>query len=167
MFGFTVESIKSPEVLPKRAAAKLWKDIFEMAANPQGQYHDTAQEIVGHLGPAVTTALITNICGEVDATSLDNIGAPLRAMIKADKNSKSYINEALLQQPLLYRFKDDNEVQELVRKFVESLGRNMKHSNAFRDTVKSFWNSCKQLQMRLQPNALHRFPHGQPQPGTY
>lgn len=123
MFGFAVESIKSPEVLPKRAAAKLWKDIFELAGNPQGQHQGTAQEIVGHFGAAVTHALITNVCGEVDATSLDNIGAPLRAMIKADKNAKAYISSALTEQPLLYRFQQDPQVQELVRKFIESMTR--------------------------------------------
>jgi hypothetical protein len=123
MFGFTVESIKSPEVLPKRAAAKLWKDVFELAGNTQSQHQSTAQEIVGHFGPAVTLALITNVCGEVDATSLDNIGAPLRALIKADKNAKTYISNSLAEQPLLYRFQQDPNVQELVRKFIESMTR--------------------------------------------
>lgn len=167
MFAFAVESIKSPEVLPKRAAAKLWKDIFELAGTTHGPHQGTAQEIVGHFGAAVTHALITNVCGEVDATSLDNIGAPLRAMIKADKNAKTYISNALAEQPLLYRFQQDPSVQDLVRKFIESMIRNSKHSNAFRETIKSFWQSCKQLQMQLQPHALHRFPQGQSQPGAY
>lgn len=123
MFGFTIESIKSPEVLPKRAAAKLWKDIFELAGTTQGQHQGTAQEIVGHFGSAVALALITNVCGEVDATSLDYIGAPLRALIKADKSSKTYISNALAEQPLLYRFQEDTNVQGLVRKFIESMMR--------------------------------------------
>ncbi|KAL6704582.1 member of the karyopherin-beta [Coniothyrium glycines] len=162
MFGFTVESITSPEVLPKRAAAKLWKDIFELAGNTQSQHQSTAQEIVGHFGPAVTLSLITNVCGEVDATSLDNIGAPLRALLKADKNAKTYISNSLAQQPLLYRFQQDPGVQDLVRKFIEGMTRNAKYSTAFKDTIKGFWQSCKQLQMQLQPHALHRL-----QPNTH
>ena len=83
MFGFTVESIKSPEILPKRASAKLWKDIFEIAGNTRNPHQAAVQDIVAHFGPAVTFSLISNICGEVDYTSLEHIVVPLRAMIKS------------------------------------------------------------------------------------
>ncbi|KAF1850945.1 ARM repeat-containing protein [Cucurbitaria berberidis CBS 394.84] len=163
MFGFTVESISSPEVLPKRAAAKLWKDIFELAGTTHSQHQATAQDVVNHFGPAVTLALISNICGEVDYTSLDNIVAPLRAVIKADKHAKQYIISSLAGQPLLQRFQQDQGVQDMVRKFIESMMRNAKSSPAFKETVRPFWQSCKQLQMQLQPQTMHpghRFAHG-------
>ena len=123
MFGFTVESIRSPEVLPKRAAAKLWKDIFELAGNTHSQHQATAQDIVNHFGPAVTLALISNVCGEVDYTSLEHIVAPLRAVIKSDKHAKTYITNSLAEQPLLQRFQQDQGVQDIVRKFIESMTR--------------------------------------------
>lgn len=123
MFGFTVESIKSPEVLPKRAAAKLWKDIFELAGNTHSQHQTTAQEIVNHFGPAVTFALISNVCGEVDYTSLEHVMAPLRAVIKTNRNAKTYITNSLAEQPLLQRFQQDQAVQDIVRKFIESMTR--------------------------------------------
>ncbi len=119
MFGFSVESIKSPEVLPKRASAKLWKDIFEWTASTRGQQQDTSQDIVNHFGHAVTYALISNVCGEVDYTSLEFITYPLRALIRSDKNAKAYITSSLAEQPLLQRFQQDPAVQELVRKFIE------------------------------------------------
>lgn len=34
--------------------------------------------------------------------------------------------------------------------------RNAKSSTPFKETVKAFWQSCKQLQMQLQPQ-MHRF----------
>ncbi|KAJ4363307.1 member of the karyopherin-beta [Ascochyta clinopodiicola] len=154
MFGFSIESIKSPEVLPKRASAKLWKDIFESTGNTHGQNQGTSQEIVNHFGHAVTYALITNVCGEVDYTSLEHIVAPLRALIRSDKNAKAYITSSLAEQPLLQRFQQDPGAQELVRKFVESCMRNAKSSTGFKDTVKGFWQSCKQLQMQLQPQMM-------------
>ncbi|KAH7348156.1 armadillo-type protein [Pyrenochaeta sp. MPI-SDFR-AT-0127] len=166
MFGFTVESIKSPEVLPKRAAAKLWKDIFEIAGNTHSQHQSTAQDIVNHFGPAVAFSLISNICGEVDYTSLEHIVVPLRALIKADKNARSYIATSLGEQPLLQHFQQDPGVQDMVRKFIESMTRSAKSSTAFKETVKAFWQSCKQLQMQLQPPTMHpghRFAHGIPQ----
>ena len=123
MFGFTVEYIKSPEVLPKRAAAKLWKDIFELAGNTHSPHQATTQEIVAHFGPAVTLALIANICGEVDFTSLEHIIAPLRALIRADKNSRTYITNSLAEQPLLQRLQQDQGVQDMVRKLIESMTR--------------------------------------------
>jgi hypothetical protein len=123
MFGFTVESIKSPEVLPKRAAAKLWKDIFELAGNTHSPHQATTQEIVAHFGPTVTLALMANVCGEVDFTSLEHIVAPLRALIRADKNSRAYITNALAEQPLLQRFQQDQGVQDMVRKLIESMTR--------------------------------------------
>ncbi|KAJ4367041.1 member of the karyopherin-beta [Neocucurbitaria cava] len=162
MFSFTIESIGSPEVLPKRAAAKLWKDIFDLAGNTHSPNQATAQDIVNHFGPQVVLALISNICGEVDYTSLEHIVAPLRAVIKADKNAKAYITSSLAQQPLLERFQQDQTVQDLVRKFIESMTRNAKNSMAFKETVKAFWQSCKQLQMQLQPQTMHpghRFAH--------
>ncbi|KAF1947052.1 hypothetical protein EJ02DRAFT_334677 [Clathrospora elynae] len=162
MFGFTVESIKSPEVLPKRAAAKLWKDIFELSGNTQNQYQATIQQIVAHFGPAVTFALVTNVCGEVDFTSLEHIVAPLRALIRADKNARTYITNSLAEQPLLQHLQQDQNVQEMVRKLIESMIRNAKSSLAFKESVKAFWQSCKQLQMQLQPqtmNPAHRFAH--------
>ncbi|RMZ73248.1 importin 13 [Pyrenophora seminiperda CCB06] len=170
MFGFTVESIKSPEVLPKRAAAKLWKDIFEMAANTQSPHQAPIREIVAHFGSQVTDALVSNICGEVDFTSLEHIVVPLRALIRADKNARSYITNALARQPLLQRFQGDQSVQDMVRKLIESMVRNAKTPAAFKDTVKGFWQSCKQLQMQLQPqtmNPAHRFAQGFPQATSY
>ncbi|CAA9958194.1 importin 13 [Pyrenophora teres f. maculata] len=162
MFGFTIESINSPEVLPKRAAAKLWKDIFEMAANTQSPHQATIQEIVTHFGSPVTAALISNICGEVDFTSLEHVIVPLRALIRADKNARAYITNALAGQPLLQRFQGDQGVQDMVRKLIESMTRNAKSTTAFKDTIKGFWQSCKQLQMQLQPQAInpaHRFAY--------
>ncbi|KAL5121783.1 member of the karyopherin-beta [Pleosporales sp. CAS-2024a] len=123
MFGFTIESIASPEVLPKRAAAKLWKDVFELASNTHSQHQGTAQDIVNHFGQAITFSLITNVCGEVDQTSLEHIIVPLRSMIKSDKNARSYITNSLQEQPLLQRFQQDSNVQDLVRRFIESMIR--------------------------------------------
>jgi hypothetical protein len=43
--------------------------------------------------------------------------------------------------------------------------RNARSSSAFKDTVKEFWERCKQLQMRFAPppahmvHASHRFAH--------
>lgn len=154
MFAFCVESITSPEVLPKRASAKLWKDIFESTGNSHGQHQGTSQDIVNHFGYAVTHALITNICGEVDFTSLEHIVAPLRALIRSDKNARAYITNSLAEQPLLQRFQQDPGVQEMVRKFIESAMRNAKSSTGFKDAVKGFWQSSKQLQMQLQPQMM-------------
>lgn len=123
MFGFTIESINSPEVLPKRAAAKLWKDIFQLSGNTHSQHQATAKDIVNHFGSAVTFALISNACGEVDFTSLEQIIGPLRGIIKADKNARTYITNALAEQPLLHRFQQDQGVQDMVRKFIESMTR--------------------------------------------
>jgi hypothetical protein len=123
MFGFTIESVKSPEVLPKRAAAKLWKEIFELAGNTHSEHQGTAQDIITHFGPAITSALISNVCGEVDYTSLEHIVVPLRAMVKSDKNSRTYIGNSLAEQPLLQRYQQDPAVQDLIRKFLESLSR--------------------------------------------
>ncbi|KAH5645414.1 hypothetical protein HBI51_115790 [Parastagonospora nodorum] len=169
MFGFTIESVKSPEVLPKRAAAKLWKDIFELASNTHGPHQGTAQDIINHFGPSITFALISNVCGEVDQTSLDHIVIPLRALIKSDKNARTYITNALTEQPLLQRYQQDSMVQDVVRKFIESMIRNAKNSNAFREAVKAFWQTCKQLQMQLQPQAMtpHQMIHGLSLQNTY
>ncbi|KAH8733137.1 armadillo-type protein [Phaeosphaeriaceae sp. PMI808] len=163
MFGFTIESAKSPEVLPKRAAAKLWKDIFELAGNTHSQHQGTAQDILNHFGPSVTFALISNVCGEVDISSLEHIVAPLRALIKSDKNARTYITNSLAEQPLLQRYQQDPRVQDLIRKFIESSTRNAKNSMAFKEAVKAFWQNCKHLQMQLQPQVMHaghRFAHG-------
>ncbi|KAH7087761.1 armadillo-type protein, partial [Paraphoma chrysanthemicola] len=163
MFGFTIESIKSPEVLPKRAAAKLWKDVFELAGNTHSPNQRTAQDIVDHFGPFVTYALISNICGEVDQTSLEHIVVPLRALIKSEKKARTYITNSLSEQPLLQRFQQESGVQDLIRKVIESMMRNAKASTAFKEAVKAFWQSCKQLQMQLQPQTLnpaHRVAHG-------
>ncbi|KAJ4311563.1 member of the karyopherin-beta [Neodidymelliopsis sp. IMI 364377] len=156
MFGFSIESIKSPEVLPKRAAAKLWKDIFESTGNTHNRHQGTSQEIANHFGHVVTYALITNVCGEVDYTSLEHIVAPLRALVRSDKNARAYITSSLAEQPLLQRFQQDPGVQEMIRKFIESSMRNAKSSTGFKDTIKGFWQSCKQLQMQMQPQMMHQ-----------
>ncbi|KAF1915474.1 armadillo-type protein [Ampelomyces quisqualis] len=170
MFGFTIESVKSPEVLPKRAAAKLWKDIFELASNTHVQHQGTAQDIINHFGPAITFALISNVCGQVDQTSLEHVVVPLRALIKSDKNARAYITSSLAEQPLLQQYQQDAGAQDLVRKFIESLTRNAKNSMAFKEAVKAFWQTCKQLQMQLQPQMMnnpHQFVHGHAQHNAY
>lgn len=122
-FDFSIECIKSPEVLPKRAAASLWRDIVEKTASSGSTDQVMCQEIVDHFGQAVTFALIANICGEVDATSLDHIIIPLRKLIQNNRHSKAYISSALSEQSLLQRVQGEQAIQDMVRKFIESLMR--------------------------------------------
>ncbi|PVI02736.1 ARM repeat-containing protein [Periconia macrospinosa] len=158
-FGFSVECIKSPEVLPKRAAAALWKDIFDKTASTGSVDQATCQDIVDHFGQAVTFALVCNICGEVDASSLDNVLAPLRRLITNQKLSRQYITNALAETPLLRRAQEVQGLQDMVRKFIESLMRNAKSTNAFKEAVKPFWQSCKQLHMQFAPQTAHHHAH--------
>ncbi|KAL5434330.1 hypothetical protein PMIN06_011416 [Paraphaeosphaeria minitans] len=158
-FDFSVECIKSPEVLPKRAAASLWRDIIEKTASSGSPDQAMCQEIVGHFGQAVTSALIANISGEVDASSLEHIVIPLRKLIQNDRHSKAYISSALSEQPLLQRVQGEEAVQDMIRKFIESLMRNAKNSTAFKEAVKTFWQGCKQLQMQLAPQTMHPGHH--------
>jgi hypothetical protein len=123
MFDFSIECIKSPEVLPKRAATQLWKDIFELSGNTRSQHQTTGQDIVNHFGPAVTFALIYNLCGEVDFTSLEHVIVPLRKLIISDRNAKALITNALAEQPLIQRVKDDPAIEGIIRKFIESMTR--------------------------------------------
>lgn len=122
-FDFSIECIKSPEPLPKRAAASLWRDIMEKIASTGSADQAMCQEILDHFGQAVTGALIANICGEVDASNLEHIVFPLRKLIQNDRHSKAYIIEALAKQPLLQRTQGEQAVQDMVRKFTESLMR--------------------------------------------
>jgi hypothetical protein len=122
-FDFSIECIKSPEVLPKRAAASLWKDIFEKTASSGSLDQATCQDIVDHFGQAVAFALILNICGEVEQSSLENIITPLRKLIQNQKLSKHYIANALAEVPLLKKVQGDQAWQDAVRKFIESLMR--------------------------------------------
>lgn len=123
MFDFSVECIKSPEVLPKRASAALWKEIFEKTGSTGHKDQATCQDIVNHFGQAVTFALMSNICGEVDYTSLEHIQAPLRKLIQFDRHAKTYITAALAENPLLQRVQGDPATQDMVRKFIESVMR--------------------------------------------
>jgi hypothetical protein len=122
-FDFSVECIKSPEVLPKRAAASLWRDVIEKTASSGTPDQAMCQEIVDHFGQAVTSALIANISGEVDASSLEHVVIPLRKLIQNDRHSKAYITSALAELPLLQRVQGEQAVQDMVRKFIESLMR--------------------------------------------
>ncbi|KAF1971854.1 ARM repeat-containing protein [Bimuria novae-zelandiae CBS 107.79] len=154
-FDFSIECIKSPEVLPKRAAAALWRDIIEKITSTGTPDQAMCQEIVDHFGQVVTAALIANICGEVDASSLEHVAIPLRKLIQNDRHSKAYVSSALAEQPLLQRVQGEQAVQDMVQKFTESLMRNAKNSTAFKEAVKMFWQSCKQLQMQFVPQTVH------------
>ncbi|KAF2184720.1 ARM repeat-containing protein [Zopfia rhizophila CBS 207.26] len=158
MFDFSIECLKSPEVLPKRAAAQLWKDIFELSGNVKSGDRATGQDIVEHFGPAVTWALLWNVCGEVDGTSLEHINLPLRKMILSDKNARLNITNALAEQPLIMKVKEDPATEGILRKFVESLMRNARNSTAFKETVKEFWTRCKQIQIQFA--AAHMMQRG-------
>ncbi|KAF2715077.1 ARM repeat-containing protein [Pleomassaria siparia CBS 279.74] len=168
MFDFSIECLKSPEVLPKRASAQLWKDIFELSGDTRNQHQATSQDIVNHFGAQVTFALMFNVCGEVDQTSLDHILVPLRKLILSNRNARTYISNALAVQPLILRVKDDPATQDIVRKFVESAMRNAKSSSAFKEAIKTFWQACKQIQMQFAQPIMHpghRFAHRIPGSG--
>jgi len=122
-FDFSVECIKSPEVLPKRSSASLWKDIFEKIATTGSPDQAMCQEIVNHFGQAVTFALINNVCGEVDYTSLEHILIPLRKLVLNDRHARAYITTALTGQTMIQQVQGDQAVQSMVRKFIESLVR--------------------------------------------
>ncbi|PSN71577.1 hypothetical protein BS50DRAFT_585056 [Corynespora cassiicola Philippines] len=164
MFDFSIECIRSPEPLPKRHASKLWKNIFELAGNMRSKFQSTGQDITNHFGPTVAYALIANICGETDHSSLDHIIAPLRKLILCDKNARAYITNSLAQHPLIQRMGEDQATQSLIKRFIEGAIRNAKQTGAFKETVRVFWQNCKQLQMQLAPqmHAGHRFAHGMP-----
>jgi hypothetical protein len=123
MFGFSIECLRSPEVLPKRAAAQLWRDIFELSGSTKSENQSTGRDIVNHFGPAVTSALIFNICGEVDGSNLEHIVAPLRKYINSDRNARTNITNALAEQPLFASAKDDPALQGTLRTFIESMMR--------------------------------------------
>lgn len=124
MFNFSIECIKSPDVLPKRASAGLWKDIFLLSGKAGSPHQATGQEIVNHFGQAVTFALVYNICGEVDGSLLEHIGGSLRKLISTDRNAKTYITNALQGQPLLQRAREaDPNTDATVRKFTEAVMR--------------------------------------------
>ncbi|KAF2678963.1 hypothetical protein K458DRAFT_315514 [Lentithecium fluviatile CBS 122367] len=154
-FDFSVECIQSPEVLPKRASASLWKDIFEKTAATGSLDQATCQDIVDHFGQAVTFALMANVCGQVDQTSLEHILAPLRKLIQSNRNARTYITTAVTEQPLIQRVQADPATPQMVQKVIESMMRNAKNSNAFKESVKSFYQSCKQLQMQFAPEVMH------------
>jgi hypothetical protein len=122
-FDFSVECIKSPEVLPKRASASLWKDIFEKTGSTGSVDQATCQDIVNHFGQAVSFALMANVCGEVDYTSLEHILAPLRKLIQYDRQARAYITAALTEQPLIQRMQGDPATADMVRKVIESMMR--------------------------------------------
>lgn len=123
MFDFTIESIRAPDILPKRAAADLWKDIFALSASTKSEFQNTAQDIVQHFGQAITSAIMYNVCGEVEQSSLEHILVPLRRMINVDRNARAHITNALAEQPLLRQAKDDAEFTRETQKLVESLFR--------------------------------------------
>lgn len=119
MFNFSVECVKCADVLPKRAASQLWNDIFALSSDTRHPERATAQDIVNHFAPSITLALIFNICGEVDASSLDYITPPLRKMIQSERNSRAYITAALQEQRLFMRITADPSTESLKRTFVE------------------------------------------------
>ncbi|KAF2272321.1 ARM repeat-containing protein [Westerdykella ornata] len=163
MFDFAIECIMSPEVLPKRAASQLWKDVFDLSANTKSPYQSTGQDIVDHFGSSVVSALVYNLCGEVDFTSLEYIVVPLRKCINSNRHARAYITQALAEQPLILRAKDDPNLEGTMRKFIEGMMRNAKAATAFKETVKAFWDHCKVLQMQFNPRTIHpghRFAHG-------
>jgi hypothetical protein len=127
LFTFSIECLKSPEVLPKRAAAQLWKDIFEASANAKSEAQGTCQEIVRHFGEAVAFALLWNVCGEVDYTSLEHVVVPLRKFMLCERGARAVVERALAEMPVVVRVKSvegqAQEVEGWVRKFVEGLVR--------------------------------------------
>ena len=122
-FDFSIECIKSPEVLPKRASASLWKDIFEKTGAAGSPDQTTCQDIANHFGRAVTFALMANVCGEVDYTSLEHILAPLRKLIQYDRQAREYLTTALTEQPLIQRMQGEPGTEDMVRKVIESMMR--------------------------------------------
>jgi hypothetical protein len=122
-FDFSIECIKSPEVLPKRASASLWKDVFEKTGSTGSVDQATCQDITNHFGQAATYALISNICGEVDFTSLEHIITPLRKLIQYERHARTYITTALSQQSIFQHIENEPTTQDMVRKVIESMMR--------------------------------------------
>jgi hypothetical protein len=122
-FDFSIECIKSPEVLPKRASAALWKDIFEKTGATGSPDQSTCQDITSHFGRAVTFALMANVCGEVDYTSLEHILTPLRKLIQFNRQAREYLTSALTEQPLIQRIQGEPGTEDMVRKVIESMMR--------------------------------------------
>ncbi|KAF2490397.1 ARM repeat-containing protein [Lophium mytilinum] len=153
MFQFSIECVLSPDVLPKRAAAELWNDIFALALDMRHPQQSIAQQIVSHFGRPVTRALVFNVCGEADTSSLDYIMPPLRKMIQSQPWARTEITEALSKLPLFARAPEHFEVQKIMRMFTEGLMRNARQFSAFKVTVKDFSQKCRKMAVQLGPDA--------------
>lgn len=158
MFNFSVECVKCPDVLPKRAASQLWNDIFALSSDTRHPQRATAQDIVNYFAPSITLALIFNICGEVDASSLDYITPPLRKMIQSERNARAYITAALQEQRLFARHAADQSMESLKRVFVEGVIRNARSVTSFKETVKEFWSRCKAMAVQQGPETMQTVP---------
>ncbi|OCK81775.1 hypothetical protein K432DRAFT_7196 [Lepidopterella palustris CBS 459.81] len=151
LFAFSIECIKGPDVLPKRAGCELWSDIFAIASNAHHPQHNTAREIVDRYAKVVTFVLIFNICGEVDASSLEYVSSSLRKMVQAERNARHYIVHAVENQPLfIEQAHKDSKIDALIRTFTEGVMRNGRNTRAYKETVKEFWSTCKTLAVQQQ-----------------
>lgn len=125
-FSFTIEALKAPDPLPKRAAASLWKDTFELSdPSRNSQAQGICTDIVRFFGKEVVGAIVWNICGEVDGTSLEHVTIPLRKAMSASREAKSWVTEGLAHVPLIASAREmgGEEVEGTVRKFIEGLAR--------------------------------------------
>lgn len=66
---------------------------------------------MGHLGPALTEALIYNISGNAARSELDKVSDPLKKLVVKQVRSKSWLEAALFERNL-----PDEKVDEADRR---------------------------------------------------
>ncbi|KAL8794878.1 MAG: hypothetical protein Q9195_002590 [Heterodermia aff. obscurata] len=136
-FILSLESLVTPEIMPKRAAGSFWAAFVQRheLANDVGEKVYIAMQVYG---PQLCHILIRNISGEAERSELDMLSLPLKKLVFAEPRAKVWLSDAL-QSEFFISDKVDSTARRLWLQKIMGLRGGAQTNSA----VKELWMDCR------------------------
>lgn len=144
ILDFALLALAGPDLMPKRAAADFWAKFVRLAgpSSTEPVVRDRAAQALAAYGPPLAQRLIVQITGQAMRSELDQLCAPLGALVQTQPQAKSWL-EAALFDPALAQTLHPAVDEAQKRRFVQSVLRLRGGGRETKELVRSFYAACR------------------------
>ncbi|KAL9072773.1 MAG: hypothetical protein Q9161_003314 [Pseudevernia consocians] len=137
LFDFTLKALTVAEIMPKRAAAHFWA-TFIQKYEVSGDVAMFVAAVTQQYGPQLCYLLVRNIGGEAARSELDVLAEPLKKLIFAQPQAKTWLSNALSSEDFPSQKVGTTEKRVWLQKII-----NLRGARATNAAVKDFWIACR------------------------
>jgi hypothetical protein len=147
VLDFVLLTLNGTELLSKRSAADFWSKFIKLslpaAAAEDIIVRERASQALAAYGPNLSRAIILQITGSAMRSELDQICAPLSALLQTQTQAREWLEAALFDESLLAGRLSAEVGDKEKKRFLDVLSKTRGGGREMKDVVKSFYAACR------------------------